>query len=56
MEGIVVLAEQGERETCWYELHRNSNPGRSHASTMFYPKLTEKNATKLSGVLEFGLC
>ena len=37
MEGWVVLAVQGGREIWWYNLHRDSNPGRRHGRTMVYP-------------------
>ena len=37
MEGWVGLAARGGREICWYDLHGESHPGRSHGSTMVYP-------------------
>ena len=37
MEGWVGLAVRGGREICWYDLHRESNLGRSQGSTMVYP-------------------
>ena len=37
MEDWVGLAARGGREIRWYDLHGESNPGRSHGSTMVYP-------------------
>ena len=37
MEGWVGQAALGYREICRYDLHDESNPGRSHGSTMNYP-------------------
>ena len=35
MEGWVGIAARGDREICWYDLHGESNPGRSHSRTPY---------------------
>ena len=37
MEDWVDLALRGDTDICWYDLYRESNPGRSDGSTMVYP-------------------
>ena len=34
MEGWVGLVMRGDRESCWYDLHRELNPGHLHGSTI----------------------
>ena len=50
MEAWVGLAAGGDREICWYDLHKELNLSRWYGSTMFYPNYSNtKLQVKFNG-------
>ena len=47
MEGRVDLAAREGREIWWYDLHWEWNPGRSHGSTMVYPRALNQSDSEI---------